>query len=227
MRYLKQQSGFTLIEILVATTVFVTVVISLMALFNYVLRINRRSEALRQASQGMRNMVEFVVKQVRNGQIDYGLIDPGGTDVSSLPGPCSSINSSGYGNAQGQDNRLGIVDTDNNEICFHYGKSDGSYVDTFGGTPATFSAAAGENYTMVMSKNSLTAQILNPPNFSVDQLIFYVHPVYDPYAPGKPKAQPFVTISAKFTARLPSGEQVPISYQTSVSTSKYDIPNSP
>lgn len=70
-------------------------------------------------------------------------------------------------------------------------------------------------------------QILNPPNFRVDQAMFLVRPQTDPYVPGNPKGQPFVTMFFKFMAILPTGEQVPIFYQTSVSTSKYDIPNSP
>ena len=40
-----------------------------------------------------------------------------------------------------------------------------------------------------------------------------------------PKLQPFVTIFAKFVANLPTGENVPIYYQTSVSSNQYDIPN--
>jgi hypothetical protein len=39
------------------------------------------------------------------------------------------------------------------------------------------------------------------------------------------KIQPSVTILAKFTASLPTGERVSIFYQTSVSSDKYDLPN--
>src|SRR5438105_3226321 len=105
-----KQQGFTLMEIMVASVIFAIVAASLLAIFNYVLKINRKTEALRQASQGMRDLVEFMAKEIRNGQVDYGLLDPGGTEVSALPDPCSTLHSSGYGT---QDNRLGLIDTDN------------------------------------------------------------------------------------------------------------------
>lgn len=67
----KIQRGFTLTEIVVATTIFATVITVMFSLFNYTLKINRRTEALRQASQGVRNFTEFLVKEIRNGKIDY------------------------------------------------------------------------------------------------------------------------------------------------------------
>ena len=222
MKHHKQKTGFTLMEMLVATTVFVVVVSSLLALFNYVLRINRKSEALRQASQGMRNLVEFIVKEVRNGQINYGLIDPLATDNSNLPAPCDQIRPGGY---LAQSNMLGILDTEGNELCIYYVDDANQPVGA-----GVFSAPAGRNYGLALTKSSIALtppQLLNPSNFSVDKLMFLVRPQFDPYASGNPKFQPMVEIVAKFTARLPTGEQVPVYYQTAVSTSKYDIPNSP
>ncbi len=215
------RQGFTLMEILVATTIFVVVFASLLSLFDYVLKINRRGEALRQASQGMRNLMEYVVKQLRNGQVDYGFVDPGGTQDSSLPAPCDQVRGVGY---SAESNVLGILDTDSNELCIYYG-DDGSPIQPAG--LGVFSAPAGHSYNLLVAKGSLSAQVLNPPNFSVDKLKFIVRPRLDAYTPDNPKAQPVVVILAKFTAKLPTGEQVPIYYQTSVSTSKYDIPNSP
>ena len=82
-----KQSGFTLMEITVATSIFAVVMVSLLSLFNYVLKINRESEALRQASQGMRNFVEYLVKEIRNGQIDYYVNS--GTSLNSAFSPSS------------------------------------------------------------------------------------------------------------------------------------------
>lgn len=58
-------------EIVVATTIFVTSVTIMMVLFNYTLKINRQVDALRQNAQGTRNFVEFLVREIRNGKIDY------------------------------------------------------------------------------------------------------------------------------------------------------------
>lgn len=225
MEYPKRQKGFTLVEIMVATVLFVVVVVALLSLFNYILRINRRSEALRQASQGMRDFVEYLVKQVRNGQINYGYADPGGTQPSSLPAPCSNIVAAdytvapGYGTALNKaDNKLGLLDTDNNEICLYYASAGTTYIGS-----AIFTG--GTN--LVLAKGSSPLQILNASNFKINKAMFLVQPTKDPYSPGNSKGQPFVTIIINFQAVLPTGEQVPIYYQTTVSTSKYDILNSP
>ncbi|HMR55387.1 MAG TPA: hypothetical protein PKD34_02235 [Candidatus Doudnabacteria bacterium] len=77
------QDGFTLMEIIVATAIFVTVVSSILALFNYVLKINRQVQAVRQVTQGTRNFTEVLSREIRNGRIDYS--QPNGT-------PCAASN---------------------------------------------------------------------------------------------------------------------------------------
>jgi prepilin-type N-terminal cleavage/methylation domain-containing protein len=213
-----RQSGFTLMEIMVSTVIFAIVAVALLSLFNFVLKINRKSEALRQTSQGMRDMVEYIVKEVRNGQIDYGFVDPGGTTASSPPCPGTSLSSAGYSSTE---NRLALLNTDNVEECLYYGNSSGSYIGA-----NIFSSSTGGS-TLVLAKTGLTAQVLNPANFTIDQLMFLVRPLNDPYSPGNTKFQPMVTIIIQATTKLPTGEKTTIYYQTSISTSKYDIPNFP
>jgi hypothetical protein len=58
-------------EIVVATTIFATVLTMMLVLFNYTLQINRRVDALRQSAQSTRNFMEFLVREIRNGKIDY------------------------------------------------------------------------------------------------------------------------------------------------------------
>lgn len=233
------EKGFTLMEIMVATVLFAIVFSSMLGLFNYVLKINRRTEALRQASQGARDFVEFLAKEIRNGQIDY-YVSTGaytGKINSSSSVPCGPAGNVGdtvkptdlptYGL---EDNKLGIINTDNVQECFYYGKADGSYVDTVGGLPSTFAYPGG---TLVIQKRDVTgAQILNPSNFQINQLMFLIRPVCDPhsassctaYPTGYPKIQPSVVILINFTVKLPTGETAQLYYQTSVSSNKYDIP---
>ncbi|HVY67834.1 MAG TPA: prepilin-type N-terminal cleavage/methylation domain-containing protein, partial [Patescibacteria group bacterium] len=167
-------SGFTLMEILVATTIFIIVFAALLSLFNYTLKINRRSEALRQASQGMRNFMEFLVKEIRNGQVDYGFIDPGGQVNSSPPSPCPTV-AAGNPSYAMQENRLGLVNIDGAEECFYYGNAAGTYIGS-----SIFSSSTGGT-TLVLHKGTLAPQIMNPANFRVDRLMFLVRPVKDPY----------------------------------------------
>lgn len=228
---LKASRGFTLMEIVVATTIFAFVVVALTTLFNYTLRMNRRSEAIRQASQGMRDFIETIVKEVRNGQVDFGVVN-GQTVVSSGLTQCdirpfgSTYNAATNGkySYRAIDNRLGIIDVDGNRKCFYLGDAAGNWVGS----------ATNNGKTLVMEKTGGVHQVVNPPNYEVQYLSFFVRPTCDPYtvtcedySTKAPKYQPVVAIAAKFVARLPTGEQVSIYYQTSVSSDKYDIPNAP
>lgn len=211
-------------EIMVSTVIFAIIAVSLLSLFNYVLKINRRSEALRQASQGIRDFVEFLVKEVRNGQIDYytanGLIYTTGIGPCTPPGtPGAGV--SGADTYVATDNRLGIINSENVQECFYYGDASGNYINSGN------SSTTGQT-TLSLQKVGVTgAQVLNPPNMRVDYLAFYIRPTRDPYMSvgGLAKIQPSVTIVINTLVHLPTGEQVPIYYQTSVSENKYDIPS--
>lgn len=229
----KNNFGFTLMEIMVATMLFAIITVSLLSLFNYVLKINRRSEALRQSSQGMRNFMEFLVKEIRNGQIDY--YASGGNYTSGV-GPCNPPGTSGNPVTGAKtyylkENKLGLINSDNVQECFYYADANSSYVDAASaGAPTIFSSSTGGN--LVLEKSGVIGkQVLNPPNFQVQSLVFLIRPLCDPgtsscvdYGNSYPHTQPSVTIMAKFVAKLPTGEQSVINYQTSVSSLKYDIP---
>jgi prepilin-type N-terminal cleavage/methylation domain-containing protein len=249
---LKKNAGFTLMEIVVATTIFAVISVALFSLFDYTLRINRRSEALRQATQGMRNFVELLVKEVRNGQIDYGVISPPG-DVTATPiTPCPSISGvaagstipdNGIGNYDSygsKENRLGITTLEGDRECFYLGfgtngaQTYGTYVNPGIYTKNTLVGNPGynPNPVLVLNKNNAVTEVLNPPNFSIETLIFYIRPKKDPYVDNptlNPNAlertQPFVNLFVGFKTKLPTGEEVPIYYQTTVSSDKYDIPH--
>ncbi len=219
-------------EIVVATTIFALVVVALTALFNYSLKINRRAEALRQATQGMRNFAEYLVKEIRNGQIDYSVTNAGSSNKVAAPiGPCphppSSLpvgadNDNSKGNIYGQiggnaDNALGLITPEGARECIYLADGSGNPVAGFSGVK------------LMVNKNNSIVESVNPPNFTIDTLIFYVRPLTDPYTNlpvgSLPEVQPMVSFMIKFTAKLPTGEQLPIYYQTSVSSDLYDIPN--
>lgn len=218
-------------EIVVATTIFAIVVSSLMALLNYTLRINRRAEALRQATQGMRNFVEFLVKEIRNGEIDYAVEN--GTTIMSQVGQCprpSSIGANTYTDSEGRTNALGVINSKGERVCFYLADAAGVYAGL-----GRFSGLAANNNpieTLVVKKDLVAQEeILNPRNFKVKGLVFFVRPRVDPYSDLSDdgsgefaKIQPMVAMTAEFEVELPTKEKVTMYYQTAVSVNQYDIP---
>jgi prepilin-type N-terminal cleavage/methylation domain-containing protein len=220
--------GFTLIEVLVASSLFVVLVVALTNLFNTTLKINRRGDALRQATQGVRNFMEFLTKEVRNGQIYYWVDN--GTAVNTTDiGPCihQSLGSKFYDGSpagSGKVNKLGLINIEGIKECIYYADASGNAV-----LGNVFTASAGQKNTIVIENQKGYKETLIPPNINVENLVFFVRPICDPYSAsctgGVPKVQPFVNVSAKFVLTLPTGEQVPIYYQTAIGTNKYDVPN--
>jgi prepilin-type N-terminal cleavage/methylation domain-containing protein len=127
MKHFKEQDGFTLMEIVVASTVFAMVVAALMSMFNYTLKINRRTDSLRQATQSMRNLIEFIVKEVRNGEIDYRVAKD--LTAQTAVGPCQppTINVGTTGNTYGvKDNRLAIRTPESDIECIYLAYGPGN-----------------------------------------------------------------------------------------------------
>jgi type II secretory pathway pseudopilin PulG len=65
------QKGFTLIEAVVATSVFAFVVTSVLGVYLSTLQVDAKTRAQRAVAQNARFIMEFVGKEVRNGDIDY------------------------------------------------------------------------------------------------------------------------------------------------------------
>ena len=97
-----KQKGFTLIEALVATSLFAVVVSSVMGVYLYTLKINRRTDVIRLAAENARFISEFLTKEIRNGQILYS---------GSAPSPCNTFAASGT--------TLAIVNIDGDTECFY------------------------------------------------------------------------------------------------------------
>jgi prepilin-type N-terminal cleavage/methylation domain-containing protein len=203
----KNQKGFTLMEIVVSTTIFAGTLTMMLTLFNYTLKINRRAEALRQATQAVRNLSEFLIKEVRNGRIDYGSPPAGYNPPPDCPQPPTL-----YNNGGGGDTALGIVNLDGEQECIYWSGTNIYLVKQVGAPPP------------------FPAQRINPPGVDIIDLVFYVRPAgpdVNPYdTTNPPRVQPFVTMLIKFKVQL-AGVDAPIiiPYQTSISTDQYDLPH--
>lgn len=194
----KFNAGFTLIEVLVSTAIFVTVVSAMLAMFNYTLQINRRVQALREVVQGTRTFAETITREIRNGRIDY----------SSWTNECKAEN---YQDKKNQ--TLAIVSKSGEKLCFYFDGNGQMFLKK--------RTAAGDVTAPIF--NSEKFSILQPtfsfivmPKTNPDERT-------DPETGGYPSIQPFVTIAGEFS--LNDGKTTPttIQYQTTISTDVYDI----
>ncbi len=172
-----QNKGFTLTELVVAVAIFAFVVTAMMSMLNYTLKINRKTEAVRQATQSIRNFVEFVAKELRNGRIDYSTdgsaaitsVTPcpypstNGNVLSDTYGPGSSLSDSPYPNSifgadyrsaylfynDYSDTHLGIINSAGERECFFWGK--------------TFSSAPNKDRNVVRNDGSGTIDYTDDP----------------------------------------------------------------
>jgi prepilin-type N-terminal cleavage/methylation domain-containing protein len=194
---LRRQTGFTLIEIIVATAIFVIVVSSMLSLLNYTLKLNRRVDSLRQVSQGARTFTEGLIRDIRNGQIDYSV-----TDGSQ---PCFVGN---YASSNNQS--LGIINSLGERSCYYL--SGGNLMVT----------KKTANGTITEQVNPTNITIANATFHFFIRPTTNPKPTLPPY----PGVQPLVTIVGEFRSQLSSADSVTtLPYQTTISIDSYDIPH--
>lgn len=215
-------AGFTLMEVVVSVTIFAGVITLMLSMFNYTLRIYRRVEAQRQVAQSVRTTMEFLVKEIRNGTVDYSVSD--GATVQQSVSPCTApggipnglqanLGQNTYSTANTA--QVGLINLDGERECVYWVHD----------TDPLKQEDAANNNLMIKKEGGVAAQ-LNPPAVKFKDIRFYVHPLRDPYTitPNLVEVQPVVTIVALVSVRLPTGETRVVPYQTSVSTYAYDIP---
>lgn len=191
------QSGFTLVEIIVSTAIFTVVVAALLTLFNSTLSINRRVQAQRQVSQGTRNFTEMIAREIRNGRIDY----------ASENSNCDRNN---YKNEDNQS--IALINKEGERLCFYLDASERALYVSNDSNESYAPEKINPPYFFI---NPSTFRFIVRPTVDPDQ------------GPGNsnPGIQPFVTILAEFTFQQSHGQSlVVIPYQTSISTDVYDIP---
>lgn len=213
------RSGFTLMEIMVSMTIFASVVTLVLSMFTYTLRLYRRVEAQRQVSQSVRTVMEFLVKEIRNGQVDYGIVNGVSLDTQIDP-HCPlplSVNADTYSILD--TDQLGLINAIGERECIYWVHDP---------DPAK-QQDADNNNIFIKKQNVATVSQLNASNVKLLDLRFYVSPLRDVYtvpaSSSLVEQMPVVTIIARVSVTLPTGEKRIIPYQTTVSTYIYDIPS--
>ncbi len=192
----KNQKGFTLMEIVVATTIFAGTVTLMLGLLTSALRINRRVEGLRQVAQGSRNFTEMLTREIRNGRIDYSTF--------------SNCNPNNYISPSNQ--TLAISTFAEEKICF--------YLDP---TNQELMMSKVVNGSLLTSSINPQNFKIKPDSF---RFIVRPKTNPDTGSAPYNGVQPIVTIYAVFETKLNETElptQLP--YQTSIATDVYDIPH--
>ncbi len=147
----RNQKGFTLIEAIVAAAIFAIAVVSIVDVYVSTIRLNRKTDSQRKASENARYITEYLSKEIRNGQIDYY-----GPTVS----PCSTTFSA-------SSRFLGLVNTDSVHICFYQGDNNGLV------------SAGGTNIWMY--RGNAGPYKINSNDVTVTNLTFYASPTSNPY----------------------------------------------
>lgn len=200
--YKNNQSGFTLVEVIVATAIFITVVVAMLGLFDYTLKVNRRVQALREVAQGTRTFVEALTREIRNGRIDY--------EAGSWAVECDAENYS-EATAAGYHKSLALISRSGDKLCFYF--DNGALT-----------------LKKLTTNGEITATVFGSTRFKVvpDTFRFFVYPITDPNdnSSGYPAIQPYVTVVSQFELNVndPTGP-ARINYQTTISTDVYDIPH--
>ncbi len=191
------QKGFTLVEVIVSTAIFITVVSAMLSLFTYTLRINRRVQALREVVQTSRLFTETLTREIRNGRIDY----------TSWATEC---NVSNYLSNTNQS--LGVIAKNGDKLCFYIDQSSGQFL-------MRKQTATSTDVSPVFES---TRFAVIPGTFR-----FLVNPKVDPNpsSPPYPEQQPFVVILAQFQLTGIDNTPTIMNYQTTISTDVYDIFN--
>jgi len=192
-------SGFTLIEALVSTAIFVIVISALTAAFVYISKLQRRTNAIRAANDNARYISDFLSKEIRNGSLTL--------NTAASIGPCGQY----VYTPDSQSNIwLQIVNVSGDIECFYLGTTTPGF-----GEPGVLSASGPELWIIKQPAGSvapLTGQSLNLSYAQITNLTFTV----DNYDLTAPSLQPFVTIQGTVTSNKDPQNVVSVPFETSI-----------
>jgi len=210
-----RSAGFTLVEMLVATSLFSVIILTATDIFIRVQRAERQAAVLEKTQDIVRFFLTRISQEVQSGSIDY---DYYGSSLQNDPytkKDVTQIFSQTLALRTSQGERIQFTsppqNTDYNSIC----NSTDVRVVLF---PCLVIAKTYPN---------TQAERMNPPGFTITKLMFYITPSSDPFTVGatndfQSNAQPKVTIMLSVRSTVP-GIKAPydLSVQTTVSTREY------
>jgi hypothetical protein len=204
----KNQLGFTMIEAIVATFLFTITMSSIMGVYLSTIKLHRKADAVRKATEHARFISESMSKEIRNGVIDWE--EPKPLNVASFCGGAPSTN---------PDYRLSIINVDGDRLCYYLGDNNG------------FLSASGSALWLI--KNDLDAVRLTSIEVKIKFFRIYVNPLENPYCNDPPACssigtdvQPRVTIVANIESVSDPKNVVAVPIQTTINLPIYDFASS-
>jgi type II secretory pathway pseudopilin PulG len=71
IKYKQKEHGFTLIEAVIAATIFAFVIVAVLGVYDSTLRLDNRTRAIRSVADNSRFIMALLDKEITNGHIDY------------------------------------------------------------------------------------------------------------------------------------------------------------
>jgi prepilin-type N-terminal cleavage/methylation domain-containing protein len=206
--YHGSEAGFTLIEMLVSTAIFIIVVSALSSAIIYVTKLQRRTNALRTANDNVRYFSDFFSKEIRNSTPNYD------NSAAVLTG-CST-----YSNSYGTTTQhwIQIKNVSGDEECIFLSAN---------GT----SANATGPYIWITKEVSgtttpLAPQQLNIGSAQVTSLVFTIaHPGSYANGANADDQQPYVLIQGTVSSTKDPQNIVTVPFETSISIPMYALPS--
>ncbi len=201
MKKIKQQKGFTLIEILVAMSVFVLFLGVLINSYMGIVRSQRDADFNRILYMEARNVFEVVVQELRDGMIDYAFY------LNNFP-------------AGGQNSILLVSKDLSKKVEIKYDEGDVLIGEV--------EISDDKNFINIKNLNVGEGEfvVLND-RISVKELKFYVSPLIDPYDDDYVfcdlyQFHPKITVYAEFEKDRGGREPIDFYLQTTVSSRIYN-----
>lgn len=209
------RAGFTLVEMLIATSLFSVVILTSTDIFLRVQRAQRQAAILEKTQDITRFFLTRVAQEVRSGSIDYEYYnDPGGLKNDQY---------TKQGNGQIASQTLALRTAEGERLLFKTRpKGDASCA------PTTPDEDVSPCLIIATTAPVSQAERMNPPGYTIQKLLFVITPGSDPFSidPAtndfQSNAQPKVTIMLTVQSTL-AGIKQPfnLTTQTTVATREY------
>ncbi len=219
----KIQKGFTLIEVLIALTIFVIFVTTMSSTYLHIARSQREANTVRAMYSDLRYVMTIISDEARAKTIDYACY-PSTVLAGSFSNYCNDVRASA-----GQIDYLALIDrTSTNRTIFKVeNNNEGIKELKVFKEHKTFDEngletwVADEGYRSGYQKLALDS-------IKLEGLEFEIAPLADPFDPdnvacGPVQFQPSVTVNASITGASPDTEDFRLDIQTSLSSRVYNL----